>query len=110
MSPVIVGIIGFLILFFLILVIRIPIGFGMIIVGFAGMVYLASFDAAISFLGHEAASCPSISCNLRATTSAQPLRSGIASGPADRRDCRSPPRRVGRYRHAGQAHSAGRLS
>ena len=53
MSPIVIGIIGFALLFFLILVVRVPIGFGMIIVGFAGTAYLTSVDAAIGFLGHE---------------------------------------------------------
>ena len=53
MSLIMVGVIGFLILFFLILIVRIPIGFGMILVGVAGMAYLTSIDTAISFLGRQ---------------------------------------------------------
>jgi tripartite ATP-independent transporter DctM subunit len=53
MSLIMVGVIGFLVLFFLILIVRIPIGFGMILVGVAGMAYLTSIDTAISFLGRQ---------------------------------------------------------
>lgn len=53
MPLILVGIIGFLILFFLILMVRVPIGFGMMIVGVAGMSYLTSLDSAISFLGRQ---------------------------------------------------------
>ncbi len=53
MSPLMVGVIGFAILFFLIMVVRIPIGFGMMVVGFAGTAYLTSLDSAIGFLGRQ---------------------------------------------------------
>jgi C4-dicarboxylate transporter, DctM subunit len=53
MSPIMVGVVGFAILFFLILVVRMPIGFGMMLVGFAGTAYLTSLDAAIGFLGRQ---------------------------------------------------------
>jgi C4-dicarboxylate transporter, DctM subunit len=53
MSPIFIGIIGFAILFLLILVVRIPIGFAMIMVGFVGTAYLTTLDAAVGFLGHQ---------------------------------------------------------
>ena len=53
MSLMVTGIIGFLLLFFFILIIRIPIGFSMMVVGLAGMAYLTSTSAALGFLGHQ---------------------------------------------------------
>jgi C4-dicarboxylate transporter, DctM subunit len=47
MSPVVVGLIGICLLFFLLFVMRFSIGTGMAIVGFAGLWYLKSADAAI---------------------------------------------------------------
>lgn len=49
MSPILVGIIGFIVLFFL-LAIGLPIGFGMALVGFGGFWYLVSQSAAFSKL------------------------------------------------------------
>jgi tripartite ATP-independent transporter DctM subunit len=48
-----IGVVGFIVLFFLILVLRIPIGFSMLIVGFAGTAFLTSLDVAIAFLGRQ---------------------------------------------------------
>lgn len=53
MSPIVIGVLGFGVLFFFILVMRMPIGFGMMLVGFAGTAYLTSLDAAIGFLGRQ---------------------------------------------------------
>lgn len=53
MSPIFIGIIGFAILFLLILVVRIPIGFAMVMVGFVGTAYLTTLDATIGFLGRQ---------------------------------------------------------
>jgi C4-dicarboxylate transporter DctM subunit len=53
MSMMMVGITGFVVLFFLILVIRIPIGFSMMLVGVGGMAYLTSIGSALGFLGHQ---------------------------------------------------------
>lgn len=52
MSPVIIGIIGIVILLFLMLF-RLPIGFAMALVGFVGFFYLGSLDGAFSILGME---------------------------------------------------------
>jgi C4-dicarboxylate transporter, DctM subunit len=49
MSPILVGIIGFIVLFFL-LAIGLPIGFGMALVGFGGFWFLVSQSAAFSKL------------------------------------------------------------
>jgi C4-dicarboxylate transporter DctM subunit len=49
MSPILVGIIGFIVLFFL-LAIGLPIGFGMALIGFGGFWYLVSQSAALSKL------------------------------------------------------------
>ena len=49
MSPILVGIIGFIVLFFL-LAVGLPIGFGMALVGFGGFWYLVSQSAAFSKL------------------------------------------------------------
>jgi C4-dicarboxylate transporter DctM subunit len=53
MSLMMTGFIGFAILFFLLLVVNVPVGFGMILVGFAGMAYVTSLHSALSFLGHQ---------------------------------------------------------
>jgi tripartite ATP-independent transporter DctM subunit len=44
---------GFAVLFFLLLVMNVPVGFGMILVGFAGMAYTTSLDSALGFLGRQ---------------------------------------------------------
>lgn len=53
MSPIMIGILGFAVLFFLLLVMNVPVGFGMILVGFAGMAYTTSLDSALGFLGRQ---------------------------------------------------------
>jgi C4-dicarboxylate transporter DctM subunit len=53
MSLMMTGFVGFAILFFLLLVVNLPVGFGMIVVGFAGMAYVTSLDSAFSFLGRQ---------------------------------------------------------
>ncbi|MCR4420558.1 MAG: TRAP transporter large permease [Clostridia bacterium] len=53
MSPVGVGITGFLILLALILLFRFPIGFALILVGFAGIAVLTSLETALGMLGHQ---------------------------------------------------------
>ncbi len=49
MEPITIGLIGIGILF-IILMLRMPIGFGMALVGFVGFWYLSNFDAALSLL------------------------------------------------------------
>ncbi len=48
-----IGITGFIVLFFLLLVMNVPVGFGMILVGFAGMAYTTSLESALGFLGRQ---------------------------------------------------------
>jgi C4-dicarboxylate transporter, DctM subunit len=50
MSPITIGIIGFVLLFVLIFSLRIPIGIGMGVVGFLGFVYLSGIDASLGVL------------------------------------------------------------
>ncbi len=53
MNPIIVGVIGILLLIFL-MVLRMQIGFSMALVGFLGFFYLVSFKSSFSLLGIEA--------------------------------------------------------
>jgi len=50
MSPIVIGIIGFVLLFVLLLLLRVPIGIGMGLIGFLGFVYLAGIDAGLGVL------------------------------------------------------------
>ncbi|MBN1376505.1 MAG: TRAP transporter large permease subunit [Dehalococcoidia bacterium] len=49
MEPITIGFIGIIILF-IVLMLRMPIGFGMALVGFVGFWYLSNFDAAVSMI------------------------------------------------------------
>ena len=51
MSPLIVGLLGVVLLFVLLFLFRVPIGFSMAISGFVGYAYLVSLDGALSMLG-----------------------------------------------------------
>jgi len=53
MNPIVIGILGILLLFFL-LAMRMQIGFAMALVGFLGFTILNSFEAGLGVLGIEA--------------------------------------------------------
>ena len=53
MSSMIVGVIGFVVVLMLILFLKFPVGYSMFLIGFAGMAYLTSIDAAINVLGRQ---------------------------------------------------------
>jgi len=50
MSPIVIGIIGFILLFVLLFSLRVPIGIGMGLIGFLGFVYLSGIDAGLGIL------------------------------------------------------------
>ena len=50
MSPLTVGVIGFVLLFVVLFSLRVPIGIGMGLIGFLGFVYLAGIDAGLGLL------------------------------------------------------------
>jgi C4-dicarboxylate transporter, DctM subunit len=50
MDPMLVGAISLLILFFLLMVCKVPIGYGMVLIGFLGFWYLVSFPASMNKL------------------------------------------------------------
>jgi tripartite ATP-independent transporter DctM subunit len=50
MSPIAVGVIGFVLLFVLLFLCRVPIGIGMGLIGFLGFVYLTDIDAGLGIL------------------------------------------------------------
>ena len=53
MSSMMVGVTGLIVVMFLIMFIKIPISFSMILVGFVGIAFLTSFDTAITVLGRQ---------------------------------------------------------
>jgi tripartite ATP-independent transporter DctM subunit len=52
MSPLMLGILG-IIIFIILILLRMPISFAMVLVGFAGFTYLTSFDAAMNMVSRE---------------------------------------------------------
>ena len=53
MSSITVGVLGFVVVLALIMFMKFPVGFSMILVGVAGMAYLTSFDTAVGVLGGQ---------------------------------------------------------
>jgi tripartite ATP-independent transporter DctM subunit len=53
MSSLMVGIVGFVAILVLIMFMKLPIGFSMILVGVAGIAYLTSIDTAVNMLGRQ---------------------------------------------------------
>ena len=53
MSSIMVGIVGFVAILMLIMFMKLPIGFAMILVGVAGIAYLTSIETAVNMLGRQ---------------------------------------------------------
>nr|NIR14265.1 C4-dicarboxylate ABC transporter permease [Desulfobacterales bacterium] len=51
MNLAFVGILGIIILLFVLFFLGMPVGFAMAVVGFCGFAYVVSFDAAVSMVG-----------------------------------------------------------
>ena len=79
MSGPIVGVYGIVVMFFILFVLRVPAAFTMALVGFVGIAYVISFDAAFSIAGTEMWNIFSADCTSPGNELPRELRASIIS-------------------------------